>query len=266
MPSVHLVHVIDMSEMLAPTRVLASRAPLAKPIATNLKSSLHLQILEKISLPRRRFSARLKLKRCIKPSATPSAAAASTSQNGNVHNSNGGGSGGGAAAPGPQFGLRQIKGDGRCMFRALAQGSYYCTLLDAQKRPSFLSPSEETIAADALRNKICDFLLEKKDHFSAFIDSDETGGGSFEGYVENMRQERTFGGEPELAAAVDVIGRPISIFKLDPQKKEIALVSEYTCSDTVEKPGDWPVPLVYHAGGPQSGHYDLLAPVDISEE
>jgi hypothetical protein len=153
------------------------------------------------------------------------------------------------------------------MFRALAQGSHYCTLLDSQKPLSFLSPDEETQAADALRNTICDALLHRKDHFSLFIDSDESRGGSFENYVENMRRERTFGGEPELAAAADVLKRPISIFQVDPLKQEIALVSEYTCSsESVEKPGDWPIPLVYHAAGPQSGHYDLLAPVDISEE
>lgn len=246
--------------MLAPTRVLASGAPLAKSVAT--MAFLHLQIHEKFSLSRRRFTAQLKH---IKPSSTSATVSASTSKNSNEQNSNGDASGGGAA-PAPQFGLRQIKGDGRCMFRALAQASHYCALLDAQKPPSFLSPSEETVTADALRNKICEFLLEKKTHFSAFIDSDEIGGGSFENYVENMRHERTFGGEPELAAAVDVIKRPISIFKMDPLKKEIALVSEYACSDDVKKPGNWPVPLVYHAGGPQSGHYDLLAPVDISEE
>jgi hypothetical protein len=252
-----------MSAMLAPTRVVASRAPLAKktPIAT--LSSLHLQIHEKFSLPRRRFTAQLKPKNHTKLSFILAVASASTSQNGNEQNSN---ANGGGAAPAPQFGLRQIKGDGRCMFRALAQGSYYCDLLDAQKPPAFLSPSEETVTADALRNKICTFLLDKKDHFSAFIDSDESEGGTFEKYVENMRHERTFGGETELAAAVDIIKRPISIFKLDPGKKEIALISEYSCSENVEKPGDWPVPLVYHAGGPQSGHYDLLAPVDISEE
>ena len=230
---------------------------------------MHLQIHNSLSLPKKHCTAQLTLRRYKKQSDSPViTSASSSSQNGSENNNpnSGGGSANGGAPAGPQFGLRQIKGDGRCMFRALAQGSHYCTLLDAHQAPKFLPPNEETITADALRNKICDALLEKKDHFSLFIDSDETGGGSFEKYIENMRQERTFGGEPELAAAVDVVGRPISIFRVDPLKKEIALVSEYTCSDSVENPGDWPIPLVYHAAGPQSGHYDLLAPVDISEE
>jgi OTU-like cysteine protease len=247
--------------MMASQRVFVSTAPRTKPWV--MSCVLHPQIHNKIKLPTRQFTAQLRLTTYARHFIPSVIASASSSQSDNQNNGNGGG---GAAAPGPQFGLRQIKGDGRCMFRALAQGSHYCTLLDAQKTPTFLPPNEETITADALRNRICDSLLENKDHFSAFIDSDETGGGSFEKYVENMRQERTFGGEPELAAAANVLQRPISIFSLNPQKKEIALVSEYSCSDTVKSPGDWPIPLVYHAAGPQSGHYDLLAPVDISEE
>ena len=167
---------------------------------------------------------------------------------------------------GPRFGLRQIVGDGRCMFRALAQGAHYCTLLDADPSQPlrFLTASQETTEADNLRNAICDVLLDRRNQFEAFIDSDESS--NFEDYVNKMRLSPTFGGEPELVAAADVIGRPITVFAVNPEKKELRLINEYVCSEAVSQPGDWPVPLVYHAAGPQSGHYDLLAPMESTDE
>lgn len=215
---------------------------------------MHTSIVISKPIPTGRFTPETGVLHHIssRPSVTR---AASASENGNA-----------PPAAAPQFGLRQIVGDGRCMFRALAQGAHYCTLLDADpSQPlKFLTASQETNEADSLRNAVCDALLDRKDHFAAFIDSDESS--SFEDYVKNMRQERTFGGEPELVAAADVIRRPITVFALNPEKKELRLVSEYVCSDAVAAPGDWPVPLVYHAAGPQSGHYDLLAPVESTDE
>ena len=79
-----------------------------------------------------------------------------------------------------------------------------------------------------------------------------------------MRQCRTFGGELELAAAADVMNRSISVFALNPQKQELALVSEYAAcphsNSNLVGEGAWPIPLVYTALGRDSGHYDLLAP------
>lgn len=173
------------------------------------------------------------------------------------------GDGAAASPPQPQFGLRQIAGDGRCMFRALAQGAHFCALLDAGQPPAFLAPAAETAAADVLRTAVCDALLAGRDRFEPFIASDE--GASFEQYVERMRQARTFGGEPELAVAADVIARPITVFRLEPAARQLTLSSEYLPAEGAAGEDAWPVPLVYRAAGPQSGHYDLLAPMDATE-
>ena len=177
-----------------------------------------------------------------------------------------------------QFGIRQITGDGSCLFRALAQGSQYCSLLDANQPLRFLNPKEETEAATALRQLVCDALLARASHFSPFI----TGPPTFEEYVSTMRKSSTFGGEPEIVAAADVVGRPITIFTVDRQLQQIRLFKEYlpsgdsSASDrssssnaSEENEGEnqqWPIPLLYSPLGEDSGHYDLIAPIQVQEE
>lgn len=53
-----------------------------------------------------------------------------------------------------------------------------------------LGPSEETTQADALRRRVCDELLERREDFEPFIDSD------FDIYVRNQRRPSAWGGEP----------------------------------------------------------------------
>lgn len=166
----------------------------------------------------------------------------------------------GAAAPATSFSVYRVTGDGRCMFRALAQGAHLAAQEDAGRHPpQFLSESEETSAADALRGKVCDELERRKDDFAPFIDVDEAG--SYEAYVSRMRWPGTWGGEPELAVAARLLGRPIAVHMQRGFGGDLEQVSQYSHvedgSDSSEKSnGKEPthVPLLFHG----AGHYDLL--------
>ncbi len=74
----------------------------------------------------------------------------------------------------------RIRGDGRCMFRSLAQGQ--CL----QQKGGLLVGEEETAAADALRGAICKKLQEKCDDIAPFIEGD------FDQYVSTMNKPHTW--------------------------------------------------------------------------
>lgn len=61
-----------------------------------------------------------------------------------------------------QFSLLRIAGDGRCLFRSLAQGGHLATAADAAKRPQLLPLAAETARADELRQEVCDELLKRR--------------------------------------------------------------------------------------------------------
>jgi hypothetical protein len=60
-------------------------------------------------------------------------------------------------------------------------------------------------------------------------------------------------GEPELAVAIHVVGRPISVFMQ--RRGRLGLISEYG----FDSYGGHSVPLLFHG----SGHYDLLVKGDV---
>lgn len=92
----------------------------------------------------------------------------------------------------PAYELLRITGDGRCMFRSLAQGAHLASSAEAGLPIALLPPSEEIAEADSLRQVVCDELLRRKDDIAPFIDIDY--GSSFETYVQRMRQPGCWGG------------------------------------------------------------------------
>lgn len=77
---------------------------------------------------------------------------------------------GAAEAPAArQYRLLRIAGDGRCLFRSLAQGGHIAAQHDGAAGAAgggqpvqLLGASEETAAADKLRSAICDELLRRR--------------------------------------------------------------------------------------------------------
>lgn len=125
----------------------------------------------------------------------------------------------------------RIPGDGRCLFRSLAQGRAL------QRNGSLLGSQQETLEADALRRDICCKLKEQRDMMQPFIEGD------FDEYVTTMEHSNTWvrthavcckehtlsvgmfddtcgkytrapdqGGEPELAVASHCVHSQVDVY------------------------------------------------------
>ena len=104
----------------------------------------------------------------------------------------------------------KIKGDGRCMFRALALGLAHLSKHN-------MTSSEETKEADTLRNAVFEQMCrdeeKRKGHSEANIMSirlaDPDG---IEGYYVGAYKEDFWGGETELLVLAKLIRRPIMVY------------------------------------------------------
>lgn len=81
----------------------------------------------------------------------------------NGGSSSSGSSGSGSGDEGTQWGLLRVAGDGRCLFRSLAQGAQLAAQADeGAAQPQLLSAEQETASADALRAAVCTELLKRR--------------------------------------------------------------------------------------------------------
>jgi OTU domain-containing protein 3 len=90
--------------------------------------------------------------------------------------------------------VRLVRGDGNCMFRAIADQ---------------LSGDQECYMS--FREKIMDYIESRQDHFSLFMEDDE----KFEVYLDRMRQDTEWGGQAELYAAAQVLACTIVVHQVD---------------------------------------------------
>ena len=107
-------------------------------------------------------------------------------------------SAGGAAGEGGAWRVLRVRGDGRCLFRSVAQGE--ALRADPPRR---LRAPEEEARADELRAACVSELEARRAEVAGFIE------GSFERYLLKMSRSFTWGGEPELFALSHVLERQI---------------------------------------------------------
>lgn len=110
-------------------------------------------------------------------------------------------------APG-QFKVVKIHGDGRCMFRALAQGM-------ARHQGIHLSATSETQEADQLRGAIAEALCRTKARRRDFQDAllaVQVEGYTLNGYCRKLLRPTFWGGEPELLVLSKMLKVPIYVF------------------------------------------------------
>jgi hypothetical protein len=135
--------------------------------------------------------------------------------------------------------VHAIKGDGRCMFRAIAQ-----SLAHVEGRP--LTTAFQTKDADALRKAamyvICN---EKRDAF----EQAKVIEGDMNQYCRNMNSPNFFGGEPELFVLAEELRRPIAVYV--PQGNGFKAIVEYGAKYAKERPR---VRILYNG----QNHYDAL--------
>ena len=104
----------------------------------------------------------------------------------------------------------KIKGDGRCMFRALALGLAHLSKHN-------MTSSEETREADTLRNAVFEQILreeeKRKGHSEANM-SIKYGGEAdgIEGYCRRIQKDDFWGGETELLVLAKLVKRPIMVY------------------------------------------------------
>lgn len=104
----------------------------------------------------------------------------------------------GGAGEGGAWRVLRVRGDGRCLFRSVAQGE--ALRADPPRR---LRAPEEEARADALRAACVAELESRRAEVEGFI------AGSFERYLLKMSRSFTWGGEPELFALSHVLERQI---------------------------------------------------------
>jgi len=100
------------------------------------------------------------------------------------------------------FIIKDVAGDGNCLFRSIAD-----QLED--------NPNNHK----KYRQEICKYLLTNKDMFAPFVDDEEHD--SYEEYVEEMQEDATWGGNIEIQAASLLYSVNIAIHQLNQPRWEI---------------------------------------------
>ncbi|KAG2493949.1 hypothetical protein HYH03_007879 [Edaphochlamys debaryana] len=141
----------------------------------------------------------------------------------------------------PAFGLFRVGGDGACMFRALVQGVQFAT------RGKPMPPESEATAAHTLRLAVVAELRKRREEMEPFLPGIAA---DFEEYCQRMSLPMAWGGEPEMAMAVHVIRRPITVYHVTGSGVEPIV----TYGDQLL--GSVPAISLLWSGA----HYDLLLP------
>lgn len=150
----------------------------------------------------------------------------------------------------PPAGLKRVavRGDGRCLFRAIAKN---LASTDGRKLPEHL----ELADADALRNIAWEAICHRRRNEFIARNIIE---GNITRYCAISRSPAYFAGEPELFALADELKRPIKIFLRTAEGKMRNIVTYGGKHKLKKKPhrGDGVIRLLYVDGN----HYDALLP------
>ena len=139
--------------------------------------------------------------------------------------------------------IKDIVGDGNCMFRAISDQVY---------------GNEEKY--DLLRQKCMDYLLIERDFFEQFVEGGKNG---FDEYIEMKRKNGVWGDDIELQALSEIYNRPIEIYSNSTKplktfhenknefKREGNEKINNDCNDFV-----MPIRISYHG----KNHYNSIVP------
>ena len=156
---------------------------------------------------------------------------------------------------GKRWRLYKVKPDGKCMFRALAQGL-------ARHKGDFLATDSEEIEADQLKLAVSDILCENPARRKDFQDATHnvehggTGDASFAAYCRRIKTEGFWGGAAELSALSQLLKVPITVYQPEPTAGYEPIVV-YGQQWSIPKAGGKyrrMINLLYSSGN----HYDLL--------
>eukprot|EP00242_Pyramimonas_sp_CCMP2087_P016882 CAMPEP_0198212140 /NCGR_PEP_ID=MMETSP1445-20131203/25544_1 /TAXON_ID=36898 /ORGANISM="Pyramimonas sp., Strain CCMP2087" /LENGTH=250 /DNA_ID=CAMNT_0043886525 /DNA_START=89 /DNA_END=841 /DNA_ORIENTATION=- len=148
-----------------------------------------------------------------------------------------------AASEGSDWKVLPIAGDGRCLFRSVAQGAA------VRANGKTLASDAELKNADDLRAQAMDELTRRREETEWFIEGD------FALYVRGMRVPNAWGGEAEILMLTHVLQAPISVYLLRDNKrdnKSLTSIGDYG-QDYAEE-GKEPIRILFHG----AGHYEAI--------
>ncbi|VDM50593.1 unnamed protein product [Toxocara canis] len=116
--------------------------------------------------------------------------------------------------------IKAVRGDGACLFRAVADQVY----------------GDEEMHSD-VRRLCLDYMEKNRDHFSQFVTED------FSEYLARKRRENEHGNHVELQAISEIFSRPIEIYEYCTEPKNIFSPRCDTSSNAQPNP---PIRLSYH--------------------
>jgi hypothetical protein len=147
------------------------------------------------------------------------------------------------AANAAAFRVYPTGADGNCLFNAIVQSR---SLNSGNGRP--LGSTEERVQARVLREDVVAQLLAQREFVEPFLPM------PFNQYVEAMRMDGAWGGEPELSMASIVMEAVISVYA----SSDMSLVAEYDVAEEGRRStSPLRIPVLYH----QDLHYDALKKV-----
>lgn len=120
-----------------------------------------------------------------------------------------------------EFYVRQVPGDGSCLFHSLAAGLSYLSTsqhLNFDKKLRSLSKRLREISIETLSEKNKVLVMEKDQTIFANelleIVSEHYNCTSAEQYLEDMKNSKTWGGGPEIVAISNSLSRPVHVYEL----------------------------------------------------
>ena len=130
--------------------------------------------------------------------------------------------------------IREVLGDGNCMFRAVSDQVY---------------GTDEPY--QILREKCMDYLVILKRYFEPYIDED------FDSYIKRKRKDKVWGDDVELEALSEIYNRPIEIYKESNKPLKTFHEMNYK-QDSDYNYSLTPIRLSYH----KNNHYNSIVPLE----
>jgi len=134
--------------------------------------------------------------------------------------------------------VRRVSSDGNCLFRSIA----FCVWGDEEHHTY-------------LRRLVCEHMLAHRSHFGLYTD------GSFDRWLEDMRQNGCWGGELCIQAAEEILDRPIKVFSSENPSQPMNLIHNNVAL-AFHLTHVKPICLSYHG----RSHYNALVSLDILDE